>query len=272
MTIATNGLLFREVTHLHSLLSWMGGQTPGTNVVQEETVATVQGLVTSTTPREALMEFLDTPPPLQVLQVTRHFERDVNDLRGLDRDDPALTINVEPPAEVTSLLNREAAITHSPNIVFLRKTTDIFPIGTVLINVLLPSIENQTIAERVFRAYQGTILAIFEKLKAAPFACLTGLKLPGANTKHDLYTRGFRFFLGPDPQASYPEIVRGLTLRSEFTTLRTRLKGIPVDQRTTEDRAESTRLAEAVTRLMQEHIAHKYITTNAHDTTLVKLF
>jgi len=80
------------------------------------------------------------------------------------------------------------------------------PLGSALLNCLVPALSDFAWAEKVFSVYQGIVKAFSIKLEALPCACITGYK--AEDPLHDLYLRGFRFFFSPQPEKMLASIRR----------------------------------------------------------------
>lgn len=93
---------------------------------------------------------------------------------------------------------------YAPQIVLPKIDCDVVPIGSALMNCLLPKTENLTEAEGVFQKFQAMVLSFSEKMEALPFACITGYKTK--DPSHNLDNRGFRFFFSPNPDILYGRI------------------------------------------------------------------
>lgn len=105
---------------------------------------------------------------------------------------------------------------YGPQIVLPKIDCPEVPIGSVLMNVLLPPISDPVEAERVFQNFQTMVRTISKKLDALPFACITGHKCKKEEYRHDLFLRGFRFFFGPEPDVLYQRIFEILTCFSNM--------------------------------------------------------
>jgi hypothetical protein len=101
---------------------------------------------------------------------------------------------------------------YRPQIVLPQVDCAELPFGSAMMNFLVPEISDRAGAERIFEAHQKMVLAFSEKVKALPFACITGRKMN--ETPHDLYSRGFRFFFGPAPDRSYKRILELLQAKA----------------------------------------------------------
>lgn len=106
----------------------------------------------------------------------------------------------------TAMLMLSFADEGSPSVQLIAATTqsEEIPAGSGLINCLLPPTDDLQAAETHFKRCQALMGRIFDKLQAHSFACITGHT--HSDPPHYLYSRGFRFFLGPDPGKLYSTI------------------------------------------------------------------
>jgi hypothetical protein len=103
---------------------------------------------------------------------------------------------------------------YGPQVVIPRIDCEEVPLGSALINCLVPGLEDPARAEKVFSAYQGVVNAFSKRMEALPFACITGHITE--NPPHDLYLRGFRFFFSPRPEKLLASIRRILGAYQAF--------------------------------------------------------
>lgn len=113
-------------------------------------------------------------------------------------------VRVMPP-DALDLLDKANVHFHSPQVVLPTIGCGTVPFGTVLINCLLPKIEEEARALALFGRFQYLVNRLSERLAANPFACITGFKTR-EDGKHELYYRGFRFFYSSRPNILYKRI------------------------------------------------------------------
>ncbi|MBU0630493.1 MAG: hypothetical protein KKC80_06195 [Candidatus Margulisbacteria bacterium] len=105
------------------------------------------------------------------------------------------------PSAILELIpNKESYF--SPQIKFPRFASADLPFGTVLLNCLMPPLEELDSAEKVFSAYVDVLAKLSQALEATPVACYTGIKGDQDQGKNDLFERSFRFFFSSDPAGS----------------------------------------------------------------------
>lgn len=131
---------------------------------------------------------------LSVMTGTRRFTESVN------------SVTVSPPQSLHSIGCEQIDVNyHGPQVVLPKIECEEVPPGTVLMNCLLPNIEDNAKAEEIFNEYQAFVLAFSIRVKALPFACITGYKLPPPHP-HNLYNRSFRFLFSSQPDIFYKRI------------------------------------------------------------------
>ncbi|MBU1026537.1 MAG: hypothetical protein KKA31_02285 [Candidatus Margulisbacteria bacterium] len=138
----------------------------------------------------------------------------LNTLPGLKRiTKTAFSVSLTPPsllgaAEVTDINY------HGPQVVLSRIDCVEIPLGTVLVNCLMPKIESLSEAEIFFGRFLNVINTLANRLRSNPFALITGLKYK--SPQHELDQRGFRFFFSPEPDSTYQTILNILKLWKEL--------------------------------------------------------
>lgn len=188
-----------QVTRSHPLLHWLTAANIRNRAVPETTARNLSRLVTF----EQAAEFIKSAG-LEIVAGERRVHASAN------------AVPVAPPKLVSSL---EGAEYFGPEIVLPAIALREVPFGTVLMNCLLPQIEDQLTAEKIFRAYQEMILSFSQRLDAIPFACITGYKTKMKARPHALYHRGFRFFWSPEPDAFYQRILTSLNAMHDLMSL-----------------------------------------------------
>lgn len=124
--------------------------------------------------------------------------------------DNSCSVFINPPEGVEEL--------HAPEIVFpLHEFPDI-PFGSVLMNCLLPHLNNLAEAEPVFLKYQAMVLAFSQRLEAFPTVCIIGHKT--GEPAHELDLMGMRFFFSPKPGRLNARICKILNASHALVTLR----------------------------------------------------
>ncbi|MFA4906205.1 MAG: hypothetical protein WC645_06845 [Candidatus Margulisiibacteriota bacterium] len=137
------------------------------------------------------------------------------------------------------------------------------PVGSALINCLLPEIEDLKDAEGVFRRFQESVLAFSKRLEASPFAVIAGHKTQ--DPPHDLFSCGFRLFFSPRPDVLFERI-------SDLLSASLRLRELPTPE---EKRAQAELLTNLkFCRIGGQQIGHSLledVKPQSFDSTLVDL-
>lgn len=126
------------------------------------------------------------------------------------------SVLVIPPKDAKNVNAREFKYV-SPQIILPKVACREVPFGSVLMNVLLPETSDESIAEIVFREYQPIILKLCRRLKARPFACITGYKK--TKPRHELDFRGFRLFFSSQPARFYRRILETMQIAEQAFSL-----------------------------------------------------
>jgi hypothetical protein len=116
------------------------------------------------------------------------------------------------PVEIQDLMPEAYRSYCSPQVKFPRFAGADLPFGTILLNCLMPPVEQLESAERIFHVYMDMVAKLSEALGTCPSACYTGIKAEGTESPHDLYNRGFRFFFSPQPEKLMAAVDYILTL------------------------------------------------------------
>jgi len=180
-----------KITSSHPRLGWLAGQTRYSRTVQVKTIEELSRL----TDVKRAASFVRSSG----LTVVANRESDY-----------ASAIYVSPPE------NHMESSYHTPQIILPRLDCEETPFGTVLMNFLLPDAENPSDAENIFLGCQDIVLKFCDRIKASPFACITGFKTDAP--KHDLYLRGFRFFFSPKPDELFLRMIAVLKAYQDLTS------------------------------------------------------
>lgn len=188
-----------SVAKSHSRLIWLVNSGIANRAVPAQTVRELSAAVT----HEEVRRFVESSG-LQILS-------------GEMRQHPSANAIAIASPKVVSIPGD--AKYFDPEIVFPKVDSLEVPFGTVLINCLLPHVEDVDAAETIFRAYQEMILAFSRRMDALPSACITGYKSRMEGRPHDLYHRGFRFFYSPEPDMFYDKIYASLKAMQDLVSL-----------------------------------------------------
>ncbi|MBU0501935.1 MAG: hypothetical protein KJ811_01655 [Candidatus Margulisbacteria bacterium] len=116
----------------------------------------------------------------------------------IDELEGANVLKIGLPEEIQALIGEKEDY-YCPQIKLPNFAGEDLPFGTVLMNCLVPPVEDQAVAERILSAQLDILDKLSDALGANPSCYYTGIKNKSATPTHELNNRGFRFFFSPQP-------------------------------------------------------------------------